>query len=227
MTALLDEYEPKVTFSPDGTGEVRRFQASLIPTLDFDPYNQYFSLEFHVASPKKAYIVKSISSFYNHLLHGETVTYGKQLVLTHRRENFDQPSQFYLDLMDNAFDWLCYGNQSKLDGLPKVGRYLHLSHNQFDQLFDYVAEHGGEINCHQRDGAAGRLRFALRTPETTVQVVARSEDEFLVGVVMDDYKIFANNQVHYLLSEREILRPRMTRNGLSSPTSASAMTVDE
>ena len=207
VTALLDEYEPKVTFSPDGTGEVRRFQASLIPTLDFDPYNQYFSLEFHVASPKKAYIVKSISSFYNHLLHGETVTYGKQLVLTHRRENFDQPSQFYLDLMDNAFDWLCYGNQSKLDGLPKVGRYLHLSHNQFDQLFDYVAEHGGEINCHQRDGAAGRLRFALRTPETTVQVVARSEDEFLVGVVMDDYKIFANNQVHYLLSEREILRP--------------------
>ena len=207
VAELLALYEPKVDFSPDGTGITKKPKASLIPTLDFDPYNNYFSLEFHVASPKKAYILKSISTFYTHLLHNDTVTYGKQLILEHKRENFDQPSQFYLNLIDNAFDWLTYGNNSNLDGLPKVGRYLHLSHNQFDQLFDYVADHGGEINSHRKDGTTGRMRMQNRTPETIVQVVARSGDEYLLGVSMDDYKIFSNNRLSYLYNDDAILRP--------------------
>ena len=207
VAALLSHYDPKVGFSPDGVGAVKKPKASLVPTLDFDPYNQYFSLEFHVASPKRAYIIKSISGFYSHLLHKETVTYGKQLVLEHKRENFDQPSQFYLNLIDNAFDWLTYGNNSNMDNLPKVGRYLHLSQNQFDQLFDYVADHGGEIDHHKSDGATERLIMRQDTPETTVQIVARSDDAFLLGVSMEDFGIFSNNQTSYLFNEQMILRP--------------------
>ena len=207
VAELLEQYEPTVDFSPSGVGSVKKFKASLIPTLDFDPYSQYFSLEFHVASPKKSYILKNISTFYSHLLHGDTVTYGKQLILEHKRKNFDIPSQFYLNLMDNAFDWLCYGNNSNLDGLPKVGRYLHLSHNQFDQLFDYVSAHGGEINSHKKDGSTVLLHMRTHTPETIVQVVARSGDEYLLGVNMGDYNIFSNNRLTYLYNEDSILRP--------------------
>lgn len=207
VAALLSHYDPKVGFSPDGVGAIKKPKASLVPTLDFDPYNQYFSLEFHVASPKRAYIIKSISGFYGHLLHHETVTYGKQLVLEHKRENFDQPSQFYLSLIDNAFDWLTYGNNSNMDGIPKVGRYLHLSQNQFDQLFDYVALHGGEIDSHRAESGNGRILMRNDTPETTVQIVARSDDEFLLGVGMDAYDILDNTQVSYLFNENAILRP--------------------
>ena len=90
VTAFLDQYEPKVTFSPDGSAASSSQLVTLVPQLDFDPYKQYFSLEFHIATPRKAYVLKSISNFYLHLRRGETVTYGKQLVLEHKRENFDQ-----------------------------------------------------------------------------------------------------------------------------------------
>ncbi|MDO4280091.1 MAG: DEAD/DEAH box helicase [Peptococcaceae bacterium] len=206
IAELLAYYDPKEGFSPTGDGAGTSL-VSLIPTLDFDPYSKFFCLEFHLASPKKSYILKSISDFHNHLLKGETVTYGKHLSFKHCRENFDQPSQFYLNLIDNAFDWLCYGNKSSLDRLPKVGRYLHLSHNQFDQLFDYVAEHGGEIDTHRQDGSTGRIRMVAQTPETSVQIVARSGDEYLLGVVMDDYQILVNSQYSYLYNDKVIMRP--------------------
>ena len=207
VTALLDHYEPKVTFSPDGVGEATTPLVTLVPQLDYDPYKQYFSLEFHIATPKKAYVLKSISDFYLHLRRGETVTYGKHLVLEHKREHFDQPSQFYLDLIDNAFDWMSYSSGKYLGELPKIGRYLRLSHNQFDQLFDHIVHHGGEINSHRANGTTARLRLAVQTPETTVQVVQRADDAYQVGVAMDDYQILANAQTSYLYNDQFVLRP--------------------
>lgn len=207
VAALLDHYEPKVGFVPSGDTMSETPLVSLVPQLDFDPYKQYFSLEFHIATPRKAYVLKSISDFYTHLRRGETVTYGKQLVLEHKREHFDQPSQFYLDLIDNAFEWMSYNNGRYLSELPKIGRYLRLSHNQFDQLFDHVVQHGGEIAARRASGAVERVRFAKKTPEATVQVVQRGEDAYQIGVVMDDYTVLANAQTSYLLNDTTVLRP--------------------
>lgn len=207
VTALLDHYEPKVGFSPAGNSAASTSLVTLIPQLDFDPYQQYFSLEFHIATPRKAYVLKNISDFYMHLRRGETVTYGKQLVLEHKRENFDQPSQFYLDLIDNAFEWMCYSTNKYIGDLPKIGRYLRLSHNQFDQLFDHIVKHGGEINARRAGGETIRLHLSCHTPETAVQVVARSDDAYQLGIVMDDFNILSNAQTSYLYNERFVLRP--------------------
>lgn len=207
VTAFLDQYEPKVTFSPDGSAASSSQLVTLVPQLDFDPYKQYFSLEFHIATPRKAYVLKSISNFYLHLRRGETVTYGKQLVLEHKRENFDQPSQFYLDLIDNAFDWMCYSSGKYIGDLPKIGRYLRLSHNQFDQFFDHIVRHGGEIDAHRSNGGTARIRFAKETPPTTVQVVQRADDAYQLGVAMDEFQILPNAQTSYLYNEQKVLRP--------------------
>ena len=82
-----------------------------------------------------------------------------------------------------------------------------------------MADHGGEINSHRKDGTTGRMRMQNRTPETIVQVVARSGDEYLLGVSMDDYKIFSNNRLSYLYNDDAILRPS---EGLSTTRPATA-----
>ncbi len=203
---LLAHYRNNKIFSPSGDGTANE-SIQLIPTLDFDPYSRYFSLEFHVGTSKKFYVIKSISTFYAHLLKGDTVSYGKQLTFCHTRANFDNASQFYLDLIDNAFEWMNYGRGSFMDGLPKIGRYLHLTHSQFDQLFTYVSTHSGEILTHQSDGSTAPLRMLSSTPDTTVQIITRSSEEYLLGLSMSNYNIYHNNQITYLYNEHCIIKP--------------------
>lgn len=203
---LLAHYRNNKTFSPNGSTTTSE-AIKLIPTLDFDPYSRYFSLEFHVGTSKKTYVIKSISSFYAHLLKGDTITYGKQLTFCHKRANFDTASQFYLDLMDNAFEWMSYGRGAYMDGLPKIGRYLHLTHSQFDQLFTYISTHSGTILTHQADGVSAPLRMLSSTPDTTIQIITRSSEEYLLGLSMSDYNIYHNNQTTYLYNNHLIIKP--------------------
>ena len=151
-------------------------------------------------------MLKSISNFYLHLRRGETVTYGKQLVLEHKRENFDQPSQFYLDLIDNAFDWMCYSSGKYIGDLPKIGRYLRLPTTSSTSSSTHRAPRG-EIDAHRSNGGTARIRFAKETPPTTVQVVQRADDAYQLGVAMDEFQILPNAQTSYLYNEQKVLRP--------------------
>lgn len=210
VTALLDNYAPTTGFSPNGQGVPQSEYITLVPKLDFDPYQNYFSLEFFIGTARKTYVLKDLSTFYQRLLRGETFTYGKQLTFVHERSRFDAPSQFYLDLLDTAYDWLKYGNarNNTFAELPHIGRSLRLSHSQFDLLFDHIADHGGEIDARRATtGTTTRLRFVRSTPETTVQVIARADDTYQIGVAMDDYTILHNVHTDYLFNDTTILRP--------------------
>jgi hypothetical protein len=199
---LLSFYSRQAAVDQDDDDD----RARLRPTLLFDPQSGYFSLSFHIGNEKRMYVIKSISKFYDHLRHGDTVTYGRSLCFVHREENFTRDSRFYLGLIQNAFEWMHLG-ADRSGASIHVGRYLHLTNSQFDQLFDHVAANEGAILVETADADAHPLRMMQGAPQATIQVMSRSDDEFLLGVSMNDYRIYHSGSCSYFYNHDLMLRP--------------------
>lgn len=199
---LLAQYTAAVPFA--GTDSDDR--AELRPTLLFDPQSGYFSLSFHIGNEKRMYVIKSLSKFYEHLKHGDTISYGRSLCFCHREENFTPESRFFLGLIENAFEWMRLGSEHR--GLTvHVGRYLHLTNSQFDQLFDHVAAHEGTILTETAGDAPRPLRMLHGAPQATIQLMSRSDEEFLLGVSMNNYSLYQSGANTYFYTNDLMLRP--------------------
>ncbi len=201
---LLDAYAP-----PDlDDGNDLRGSISLQPTLDFDPYSQRYALSFRIASSDRSYVLKNLTDFATRVRNQEIHSYGKWLNFRHRRDQFDDNSQFYIDLITSAISLMSYGRQLHLSGLSaSVKRYLYLTNAQFDLLFDHVAQNVGHIPCQVGSDEPRDVVLRRDNPQGNLSVTERPDGRYRLAMDIGNWQIYHGDRHNYLYTRDEIIRP--------------------
>ena len=98
----------------------------------------YYTLSLKIGYPnKKNYKVSSLEKFIQSFANAAEVIYGKELVLTHKLENFDETSQkiisYLKDKSLNKYDSLAFVSMDDLDVILDmfVGQYVYIDEKRY------------------------------------------------------------------------------------------------
>lgn len=207
VSKLLDAYAP-----PDSDNSTDlRGRISLLPTLDFDPYSQCYALSFRIAFNGRSYVLKNLTDFTTRMRDQDIHSYGKWLNFCHRRDQFDDNSQFYIDLITSAISLMSYGRQLHLSGLSaNVKRYLYLTNAQFDLLFDHVAQSSGRIPCQVGSDEPHDVLLRRDNPEGSLSIIERPDGRYRLAVNIGNWQIYHGDRHNYLYTRDEIIRPTLS-----------------
>ncbi|QHI73354.1 DEAD/DEAH box helicase family protein [Aminipila terrae] len=201
---LIDLYSHKNIIDVEAT--INQVEpAHLIPKLTIG--RNTVELSFTVGR-KKQYVVKNIKNFCENMYREETVSYGKELTLTHHLSMFDDVSKPLVSyIMDRYNEIESYRSDSYYDsnfGYDNTKRYMRIGPKNLDILIDILKDQ--EINITGYEYMKGRYTYSEDkdtwkkkreasykiieyTPKIQISVEQTSLKEYLVKSPQFDFMV--------------------------------------
>ncbi|MDF2614514.1 MAG: hypothetical protein K0S71_2300 [Clostridia bacterium] len=200
--SLLAYYEDKII-------REQELEIGQHPTLKIYPkliedYHNTFLLGIGVGD-KKAYVVKDLYEFTQHMLQGNNVAYGKNLEFIHDISLFEESARPLVSfIMDKTVEYTEVLEQAGLfRGFNKSERKtIPLGAKAFDEFFDLVK---GKVIDFAGDNVYNKIECIEGDPKFTLNLI-KKDDHYKLTSSLKTYRPIRCSNNKYLIVENKLYR---------------------